>query len=102
MTRIRLLLACAAMTVASSQFLWAVEPTIRNVNVRGLTIEGATTLIVDGDDLGEAPKLFLPFPAKQELHPKSTAKQATFTVTLAGDVIPGYYQMRLANEHGVS
>jgi hypothetical protein len=102
MTRIRLLLACAAMTVASSQFLWAVEPTIRNVNVRGLTIDGATTLIVDGDDLGEAPKLFLPFPAKLELHPKSTAKQATFTVTLAGDVIPGYYQMRLANEHGVS
>jgi len=105
MTRIRLLLACAAMTGASSvacPTVEAFEPTIGNVNVRGLTIQGTTTLIVDGDDLGEAPKLFLPFPAKQELLPKSTSKQATFTVALAGDVVPGFYQMRLANEHGIS
>jgi hypothetical protein len=80
----------------------AAEPTIRNLDVRGLRIGGTTTLVIDGDDLGKTPKLHLPFPAKQTLKPDVTDKKATFEVTLAGDVVPGYYQMRVVTEGGVS
>jgi hypothetical protein len=80
----------------------AAEPNLRNVNVRGLQVGGSTTLAVDGDDLGTAPRLLLPFAAKQERKPGSTAQQATFDVTLAADVVPGYYNLRIATEGGVS
>ena len=56
--------------------LCAAEPTVRNVNVRGLQIGGTTTLTIDGDDLGKAPKLLLPFAAKQTLKPGNTDKKA--------------------------
>src|SRR5262245_16488140 len=80
----------------------ATEPSIRNVNLRGLQVGGATTIVVDGDDFGAAPKLLLPFAAQQELKAGSTDKQATFTVQLAADVPAGYYQLRVVNEGGAS
>jgi hypothetical protein len=80
----------------------AAEPNLRNVNVRGLQVGGSTTLTVDGDELSPAPRLLLPFPARQERKPGSTNTQATFDVTLAADVQPGYYNLRLATEGGVS
>jgi len=80
----------------------ATEPTLRNLNVRGLQVGGTTTLTVDGDDLGLAPRLLLPFPAKQERKPASTNVQATFDVTLGPEVQPGYYNLRVATEGGVS
>ncbi len=81
---------------------FAAEPALRNVNVRGLQIAATTTLTIDGDDLGPAPRLLLPFAAKQVRKPASTATQATFDVTLGPDVQPGYYNLRLATDGGVS
>jgi hypothetical protein len=78
------------------------EPGIRTLNVRGLQIGGTTTLVVEGDDLGTAPGLLLPFPTNQQRKPGSTDKQATFDVTLNGDVPPGYYHLRLVTDQGVS
>jgi hypothetical protein len=78
------------------------EPTIRNLDVRGLRVGGTTTLVIDGDDLGTAPKLLLPFAAKQTLKPGGNDKKATFEVTLAADVVPGYHQLRLVTDGGVS
>src|SRR5262245_17260332 len=80
----------------------AAEPNIRNVNVRGLQVGGTTTLSVDGDDLGPAPKLMLPFPAKQSLKPGSTDKQATFEVTVDDTAPPGYHHLRVVTDGGVS
>ena len=82
--------------------LCAGEPLIRSLDVRGLQIGGTTTLVVGGEELGTAPRLLLPFPAKQQLKPGATRTQATFDVTLAADVEPGYHQMRLVTEHSVS
>ena len=82
--------------------LAAAEPTIRNVNVRGLQVGGTTTVTIDGDDLGKAPKLLLPFPAKPTLSPKSTDKQAVFDVALDDAVSPGYHHLRLVADGGVS
>jgi hypothetical protein len=90
-----------AMTWAAAPSI-AGEPAIRNVNVRGLQIGGPTTLVVDGDDLGSAPKLLLAFPAKQELKTGGTDKQATFEVTAEAGAIPGYYQLRVVTDGGVS
>lgn len=96
----RFLFALSLCFIAASAS--AAEPTIRNLNVRGLTVGGATTLTVDGDDLGTEPRLLLPIPAKADLAPKATDKQAVFTVTLPAEVTPGFYQLRVQNDRGVS
>lgn len=101
MTPVRLAFALTAILIAVAG-VRAAEPTLRTLNVYGLTIDGTTKIVVDGDDLGESPRLLLPFPVQQELAPKSTPKQATFTVALGDAIVPGYYQLRIANEHGVS
>jgi hypothetical protein len=82
--------------------LRAAEPVIRNLDVRGLRVGGTTTLIIDGDDLGAAPRLLLPFSAKQTHKPGSTEKKAVFDVTLDDDVVPGYHHLRVVTEGGVS
>jgi hypothetical protein len=82
--------------------LAAGEPAIRNLDVRGLQIGGTTTLVVDGDGLGTAPRLLLPFTATQKLKPGATATRATFEVTLNAGVQPGYYNLWLAANGGVS
>jgi hypothetical protein len=87
---------------AASSALTAAEPVIRNLDVRGLRVGGTTTLIIDGDDLGAAPRLMLPFSAKQTRKPGSTDKKAVFDVTLADDVVPGYQHLRVVTEGGVS
>src|SRR5438067_2969673 len=85
-----------------SSALLAAEPTIRNLDVRGLRIGGATTLVIDGDDLGTTTRLLLPFAAKQTLKAGSTDKKATFDVVLDGEVIPGYHHLRLVTDGGIS
>ena len=82
--------------------LFAAEPEVRTLDVRGLAVGGTTTLILDGDSLGTAPKLLLPFPAKVALQPKNTNTRAVFEVTLAADVPPGYYNLRAVTDGGVS
>ena len=80
----------------------AAEPTVRAVNIRGLQPGAATTVTIDGDDLGKAPKLLLPFPAEQKLADKNTDKQAAFAVTPDAAVPPGLYHLRVATDGGVS
>lgn len=91
-----LLCLCTALTAH------AAEPSIRDINLRGLQIAGSTTLTIQGDDLGKTPRLLLPFPAKHTLKPGSTDKTATFDVALDDKVMPGYYQLRVATEDGAS
>jgi hypothetical protein len=78
------------------------EPVVRNLSLRGLQIGGGTTLVIDGDDLGAAPRLLLPFAAKWQQQPGGTPNRATFAVTLDGDVEPGYHQLRVVTDDGVS
>lgn len=96
--RLALLLSLLALPVA----VHADEPTLRNVTVRGLQIDGTTSLTLEGDALGKAPRLLLPFPAKQLLKPGGSDRQATFDVTLPADVTPGCHQLRVATDGGVS
>ncbi|MBI1830680.1 MAG: hypothetical protein HYR84_04430, partial [Planctomycetes bacterium] len=93
----------ALFCLAISATICAAEPVIRNLDVRGVRIGGATTLTIDGDDLGKSPRLLLPFAVKQALRPGNTDKKAVFDVfTLKGDVVPGYYHLRVVSEDGVS
>src|SRR5262245_23406192 len=91
-------LAVCAMPVQ----LTAAEPVITNLNIRGLQIGGTTSLVIDGNEFGTAPRLLLNFPAKQELKPGGTANRATFEVTLDGQGTPGYHQLRVVTDAGVS
>ena len=95
---------------ASCAFLWpllfclsttAAEPTVRDLNVRGLQTNGTTTVTVSGDDLGKAPKLLLPFAAKQTLKPGNTEKLAVFEVAVEG-AMPGLHHLRVVTDGGVS
>lgn len=78
------------------------EPTLANLNIRGLQLDGTTQVIVSGDEFGTTPKLLLPFAAKQELQPGGTNNAATFSVTPEGDIQPGFYQIRMVTPGGVS
>lgn len=82
--------------------LGAPEPVISSLDIRGMRIGGNTSLTLDGDQFGKAPRLLLPFAAKQTLKPGSTDKKAVFDVTLGNEVAPGYYHLRLVTEGGVS
>lgn len=93
-------LACGWAMVGT--FASAGEPTLSNLNIRGLQLGGTTSLVVSGDEFGIAPKLLLPFAAKQELQVGGTNNQATFSITPEGDIQPGYYQVRVVSAGGVS
>ncbi len=80
----------------------AVEPEIRNLSLRGLQVKGTTTLTIDGDGFGTKPKLLLPFPANVTLKPGGNDKQATFDIALGDDVMPGYHQLRIVSENGIT
>ena len=92
----------AALGVLGTALASAGEPTLSNLNIRGLQIGSTTSLVVSGDEFGAAPRLLLPFPGKQELQPGATNNQATFNVTPEGEIQPGYYQVRVVTSGGVS
>ncbi|MSQ93850.1 MAG: hypothetical protein EXR98_04755 [Gemmataceae bacterium] len=95
-------LATAVILSYAPTAVFAAEPTIRALDIRGLKIAGTTTLTIDGDDLGKSPRLLLPFPAKQTLKPGNTDKKAVFDVTLEANVEPGYHHQRVVADGGVS
>src|SRR5690349_2605879 len=97
--RFNLLLLAFCLAFAEAR---AAEPVVRNLNLRGLQIGGTTSIVLDGDNFGKEPRLLLPFAAQQQLKKGSTDKQATFDVTLGGDVVPGYYHLRVVTDGGVS
>src|SRR5436190_13973147 len=96
----RVWVAVSLLTVAPC--LRAAEPVIANLNIRGLQIGGSTSLVIDGNDLGTSPRLLLNFPAKQALKPGGSANRAAFDVSLDGQVTPGYHQLRVVTDAGVS
>ena len=55
----------------------ASEPVIRTLDIRGLRIGGSTTLTIDGDHLGKAPRLLFRLPRRkrssQEPRPRRQA-----------------------------
>jgi hypothetical protein len=98
---LNVLVALAVIALAVNR-VDAAEPAIRALSVRGLQVGDTTTLTIDGDNLGKEPRLLLPFAAKQERRAGASDKQATFDVTLAAEIVPGYYNLRVAAEGGVS
>ncbi len=98
----RLAPSVLALVFGAVASLTAAEPEIRNLSLRGLQIDGSTTLTIDGDNLGTKPELLLPFPAKATLKSGATDKQATFDIALGADVTPGYHHLRVVNGNALS
>jgi hypothetical protein len=100
----RLTILCFLCVSVSLWFnpLVAAEPQLRNLNLRGLQVGGTTTLVVDGEGLGPSARLLVPCVARQQLKKGTTDKQATFEITLDGQVVPGLYPLFVVTEHGVS
>ncbi|MFO0872261.1 MAG: hypothetical protein U0935_25315 [Pirellulales bacterium] len=78
-------------------------PTVGPASLRGLTIGGSTTVVIEGSELGPQSRLLLPWPqATSTLLPDATPQRCAFQITLPGEVAPGIYDLRVANESGVS
>jgi hypothetical protein len=81
----------------------AVPPVVRNLDRLGVQIGATTVLTIDGDNLLPEPRIVLPAPiVKQVLRPKGTANRIAIEITLDRAALPGLYNLRLANSHGVS
>lgn len=81
----------------------AAAPNITNLSLRGLQIGGTTTVTIQGSDLLPAPRLIVGIPIeKQAVVEGSTATNLKLQVTLAKDTTPGLYNLRVANEKGIS
>jgi len=94
--------ACVLAVILVSLHVHA-APEISAVSVRGLQIDGTTTIRINGIGLLPEPQLVLSVPiAKQVVKPGATATQVEFEVALAGDVEPGLYNLWLASGMGVS
>ncbi|MDA0589180.1 MAG: hypothetical protein O2820_16675 [Planctomycetota bacterium] len=93
------------LTLAQTSFA---EPTVRAVSIRGLQIDGTTTIVVDGTGLLPEPQLALSVPAlsvpivKQVVKPGATATRVEFEVTLDSRVEPGLYSLWVVSGEGVS
>ena len=99
---LRLLSVLVSSLCLGASVVHAAEPSIRNLDIRGLQIGGSTALVVDGEELGTSPRLLLPFAAKQTLKPGASGKRAVFDVALDAAVQPGYHHLRIATAGGVS
>lgn len=81
----------------------AAPPNITNLSLRGFQIGGMTTVTLQGSDLLPAPKLIVGVAIeKQTVVQGSTATNLTLEVTLGKDATPGLYNLRIANEKGIS
>lgn len=96
-------LACFAVAALLLTPLASAAPNITNLSLRGLQIGGTTTVTIQGTDLLPAPKVVVGIPIeKQTAVEGSTATNLKLEVTLAKNVTPGLYNLRVANEKGIS
>ncbi|MGE3807546.1 MAG: hypothetical protein AB7K24_23020 [Gemmataceae bacterium] len=86
-----------------TQLSTAAPPAIRTIDRAGLQAGGTTILTIDGENLLPDPRLVVSFPiARQTVLPKGTEKKVQIEVVLDKNVVPGFYNLRLANPDGVS
>ncbi len=98
-------LRCAtvlAIACALSVQLLAAEPTLTNVNLRGLQSGGTTTLVIDGTELGPDTQALLPWKVEQTLEKGATATRATITIKTPANTPSGVYPLRVSTPGGVS
>jgi hypothetical protein len=78
-------------------------PTITRLNLRGLQSGATTTLTIDGADLLPSPKLICSAAiSSQSLKPGATAAKIQLDVTIDAKTDPGFYNLWLVTEKGVS
>src|SRR5205085_1358549 len=81
----------------------AAPPQLRQVTPPALQAGAAGTLIIDGTDLLPNPQIVLPVPVDaQTIKQPSTATRVQIEVKLAPNIPAGIYQLRLANDKGIS
>src|SRR5262249_58106594 len=81
----------------------AAAPHLNPLGGQALQPGTTTVLTLTGAELLPAPRLLTAVPlAKQELQPGPSANQVKIAVTLAADVSPGIYSLRVATPRGIS
>jgi hypothetical protein len=81
----------------------AAPPQMTKIAMPTLQSGASTTLVIEGTDLVPNPRILLPVPiVSQTVKEGAAANKLQIEVKLAADVPPGVYQMRLANDKGIS
>lgn len=81
----------------------AAPPQVTKIAVPTLQSGATTTLVIDGTELTPNPRVLLPVPiASQTVKEGAAANKLQIEVKLAADVPPGIYQLRIANDKGIS
>lgn len=95
------LFAVAACVLAASPALSA--PTITRLSVRGFQAGSTTTVVIDGTDLLPSPRLISSARiSSQTLKPGATAANIKIDVTIDAATEPGFYNVWLVTDKGVS
>lgn len=102
-----ILVATAVASILSSlggaTFASAAAPTVRSLNVRGLRVGAATTLVFEGTDLAANPRVIMSIPiASQVVRPAGSPNRVELEVTLDERAPPGLHNLYLATDGGVS
>lgn len=96
-------LAIWALFLGAATQVASAAPEIRNLSLRGLQTGATTTVTIDGEGLLPAPRVLLSVPiANQVVKEGATPSRVEIEITLAGDVPPGIYMLRVANAGGIS
>ena len=95
-----LITLCLAFLVTADA---AAAPQVSDLNQRGLQIGGTSRIVLSGTQLNGDTLIVARFPiAKQEVIEVANGNQLTLDVTLADNVAPGMYAIRLVNSQGIS
>lgn len=99
----RILAGVALVVVAAAFSVEAAPPQIAKLAVPTLQTGGTATLVIEGTDLTPNLRIVLPVPiAEQKIKDGATDKKVQIDVKLADNVPPGVYQLRVANDKGIS
>lgn len=78
-------------------------PQIDSLSVYGLQLGTENTIVIQGANLSNNPRLILPFSVeKQSLGSVVSESEVHFSVVLASDISPSIYPLRVATDNGLS
>jgi hypothetical protein len=92
----------ASLTLSFLSTPLSAAPGIANISPRGLRIGQPTTLVITGSGFGADAKVIAPLAIASQAVKTATPDRLEVEVTLAGEVAPGIYPLRVATAGGIS
>ncbi|MEC9092513.1 MAG: hypothetical protein VX438_07405 [Planctomycetota bacterium] len=95
------LIALVLSTLFSAQASFA-QPTITDIDLRGIQIGHSTELTISGQNLTKGTQVFFPFDLVQQTVEENGSNRLKVKITPGKNIAPGMYPMRVFNSDGLS